>query len=76
MDAEAKQISSHRVANLINDIQHLAKDVENVLNTYLCEIACHHEGEWRLQCLTKAARISSCYSQTTHELVARVEEIN
>ncbi|KAM3284663.1 toMV resistance protein Tm-2 [Capsicum chacoense] len=74
-DAEAKQISSHGVANLINDIQQLAQDVENVLDTYLCEIAYHHEGEWRRQCLKEAARIFSCYGHTAHKLVARVEEI-
>ncbi|XP_059289011.1 toMV resistance protein Tm-2(GCR236)-like [Lycium ferocissimum] len=74
-DAEANQISSHGGANLINDIQELAQDVENVLDTYLCEIASHREGEWGLQCLKEAARIFSCHGHTAHKLVARVEEI-
>lgn len=43
--------------------------------TCLCEVARHHLGEWRLQCLKEAARIFSCYDQTSHKLVARVEEI-
>ncbi|XP_060193480.1 toMV resistance protein Tm-2(GCR236)-like [Lycium barbarum] len=74
-DAEAKQISSHGGANLINDIEQLAEDVEIVLYTYLSEIASHREGECRLQCLKEAARIFSCHGHTAHKLVARVEEI-
>ncbi|CAI9783038.1 unnamed protein product [Fraxinus pennsylvanica] len=72
-DAESKQGGSHEVANFVIDMRDLVLDIEDLLDTYLAEIASHKgKGPYRF---VKHAACILCYCSTANTFALEIERI-